>query len=110
MNHIDVKSFDIFWYNLVNNLTNKFGHMWECKTLHSTAPENIAWLSNIKFYPINFCANYVSVEFKIIWGWDEVFWINANIYDFTELYKWITADEDFYNKILDIASIHYWLE
>jgi len=110
MSHIDVKSFDMFWYNIVNNLTNKFWHMWECDTLYSTLPENVSWLSNIKFYPINFCTNYVPVEFKIIWGWDEVFWINSEIDDFTKLYKWIISNEDFYNKILNISSMNYWLE
>lgn len=110
MSYINVKSFDIFWYNIVNNLTNKFGNMWECDTLYSTIPENIAWLSNIKFYPINYSTNYVPTEFKLIWWWDEIFWINSEIDDFTELYKWIIKDEDFYNKILNIASIHYWLE
>jgi len=49
ISHIDVKSFDIFWYNIVNNLTNKFGNIWRCNTLHSTVPENIAWLSNTNF-------------------------------------------------------------
>lgn len=110
MNHIDVKSFDIFWYNIVNNLTNKFWHMWECDTLYSTVPENISWLSNIKFYPINFCTNYVPVEFKIFWGWDEIFWINSEVDDFANLYKWIVSDDDFYSKVLNISSMNYWLE
>lgn len=110
MSHINVKSFDIFWHNIVNNLTNKFWHIWECDRLCSTIPENISWLSNIKFYPISFCTNYVPAEFKMISGWDEIFWINSKIDDFTDLYKWIVSDNDFYNKILNISSINYWLE
>jgi len=110
MSHIDVKSFDVIWYNISNDLTNKFWHMWKCDTLYTTIPENIAWLWDIKFYPIKFCTNYVPVEFKIIWGWDNVFWISSNIDNFTELYKWIISDEDFYNKILNISSMNYWLE
>ena len=110
MNHIDVKSFDIFSYNIINNHTTKFWTGWECDSLYSTIPENRSWLSSVKFYPINFCTNYVPVEFKIIWGWDEIFWINSEIDDFTDLYNWIVSDVDFYNKVLNLSSINYWLE
>lgn len=110
MNHIHTKSFDIFWFNLSNNFTNKFWNMSECKSLHSTVPENINWLWGLKFYPIHFCANNIPVEFKIFWWWDEIFWIDPKITDLTYLHQWILKDAEYYQKFLNTASVHYWLE
>jgi len=45
MNHIDIKSFNIFHFNLGNNFTNKFWNMSECDKVYSTIPENLSWLN-----------------------------------------------------------------
>lgn len=110
MNNINVKSFDIFWFNFKNSYTTKFWNVSECVDLHSTIPENISWIWDIKFYPLNFCINTIPVDFKLAGWWDEIFWINTIITDVTYLYQWIIKNKEYYQKILNIAYIHYWLE
>lgn len=110
MNNINVKSFDIFWFNVWNNLTNKFGHMSECKDLFSTVPENMNWLWNTKFFPIAFCTNNIPVEFKMFWWWDRVFGVESDIIDVTTIFQWISSNSEYYSKFLNIASVHFWLE
>lgn len=110
MNHIDVKSFSIFGFNVLNNTTSKFWNMWECKDLHTTIPENISWLWNIKLFPIAFCTNNIPVEFKMFSGWEKVFWVDSDIINLTEIYKRIISNTDYYKKFLNIASVYLWLE
>lgn len=110
MNRIQVKSFDIFGYNVCDDYTNKFSNMWSCEDLYSTVPESIGWLGNISFYPIDFCTNTVPVECKLFSWWGKIFWAQPDSIDLTDLYQWIMKDTEYYQKFLNIASLHFWLE
>lgn len=110
MNNIGVKTFDLLWFNVWSSLAVKFGNMSECKDLHSTVPENLTWLWNINFFPIQYCTNNIPVEFKMFWWWEQMFGVHSDVVDISELYLWILRDADYYKKFLNIASVHFWLE
>ncbi len=110
MNHIHFKTFDTFWCNVKGEHTSKFGSMWDYNSLHSTIPENIGWLSNIIIYPLHYCINDIDVSLKQIGNFEDILGVDKEKIDITYLYTWIIKDHDYYQKFLNLSSIHYWLE
>lgn len=110
MNHIDLKTFDIFWCNVKSEYISKFWSMRDCDNLYSTIPENISWLKNVLIYPLHYCINNIDVSFKLVGNFEDILCIDKEKIDITYLYKWIVKDDDYYQKFLNLSSIHYWLE
>lgn len=110
MSLIDIKVFDFFECDLSNNYIYKFWNSWQYKNLQTTNPENIRWVKDIKFLPLNLTINNIPVDFSIVSNSDEILWIDKDYIDMSSLYKWIIKNKDFYKKIFRIANVYYLLE
>ena len=110
MNHIHFKTFDIFWCNVKSEYISKFWSMRDCDNLYSTIPENISWLKNVLIYPLHYCINDIDVSLKLVGNFEDILEIDKEKIDLTYLYEWILKDNDYYQKFLNLSSIHYWLE
>ncbi len=110
MNQIDYKTFDIFSFNVKNDQTVKFGNWSTCDQVYTTIPEYVNGLKNVIIYPLHFCINDIDTSLKMVSGFEDIIWVDKAKIDVTYLYQWITQDNDYYQKFLNLSWVHYWLE
>lgn len=110
ISQIHFKTFDAFWCNVKSTYTNKFGSVRDYNNLYSTIPENINWLKDVKIYPLHYSINNIDSSIKMVGNFEDILEIDREKIDITYLYKWIVKDNDYYQKFLNLSSIHYWLE